>query len=265
MGDRISRIIRTNLNDMAGNFKYGESTAFIAGGAATGAVVSQTMGGMGLAAAGTAIGIGTPHLIATGAVTGMAAYGTKKGIENQDPLALGAAGLGAIGGAGVSATVGNMGLLAAGNGFSIGMAPVVAAGAVVGLGAYGLLKLLNEGQDNNNPDKAVESLNQIKLSILQSIHIAQSSKEKMQANYKQAQNEVQNWYQIAVLAMKKGREDLAREALTRKYNQQQTADSLKTQLEQLITRVQNLKSDLIFIERTIAQVKAETGFKHDWV
>lgn len=95
ISDRISRIIRTNLNDMAANFKYGESTAFIAGGAATGAVVSQTVGGMGLAFAGTAIGIGTPHLIATGVVTGIATYGTKKAIENQEPLALGAAGLGA--------------------------------------------------------------------------------------------------------------------------------------------------------------------------
>ncbi|WP_191757974.1 PspA/IM30 family protein [Komarekiella delphini-convector] len=245
IGNRISRIIRTNLNDMAANFKYGESTAFIAGGAATGAVVSQTVGGMGLAFAGTAIGIGAPHLIATGVVTGIAAYGTKKAIENQEPLALSAAGLGAIGGAGVSTTVGNMGLLAAGSGFSIGMAPVVAAGAVVGLGAYGLLRLLNEGQDHNDPNKVVESVNQIKLSILQSIHSVKDSKEEIQANYKQAQNEVQNWHQIAVLAMKKGREDLAREALTRKYNQQQIAESLKTQLEQLIIEVHSLKSEQI--------------------
>lgn len=158
---------------------------------------------------------------------------------------MGAAGLGAIGGAGVSTTVGNMGLLAAGSGFSIGMAPVVAAGAVVGLGAYGLLRLLNEGQDHNDPNKVVESVNQIKLSILQSIHSVKDSKEEIQANYKQAQNEVQNWHQIAVLAMKKGREDLAREALTRKYNQQQIAESLKTQLEQRIIEVHSLKSEQI--------------------
>lgn len=87
----------------------------------------------------------------------------------------------------------------------------------------------------------------------------------MQANYKQAQNEIQKWHQIAVLAMKKGREDLAREALTRKYNQQQSADDLKNQLEQLTTGMHSLKSDLSFIERTIAQIKAEAGLSHNWV
>ncbi|MEH2010812.1 PspA/IM30 family protein [Nostoc sp.] len=265
LGDRISRIIKVNLNDMAGNFNYGEGAVFIAGGAATGAVVSQTVGGMGLAAAGTAIGIGATHLMATGAVAGMAAYGTKEGIENRDPLALGAAGLGAVGGAGVSATVGNMGLLAAGSGFSIGMVPVAAAGAVVGLGAYGLLRLLDGDQDTNDPKKVIESLNQTQVSIVQNIHCVKASKEKVQANYKQAQKEVQTWYQIAILAMKKEREDLAREALARKYTHQQTADSLQNQLNQLITVIDSLKSDLRFIERTTAQIQAEASSSYGWV
>jgi|GEM_PF-1029106 len=264
LSDRISRIIKTNLNDIAGNFHYPEGAAFMAGGAATGAVVSQTVGGMGLAAAGTAIGIGAPHLMVTGAVAGMAAYGTKKGIENQEPLALGAAALGAAGGAGVSATVGNMGLLAAGSGFSIGLVPVAAAGAVVGLGAYGLLKLLDGSQDTNDAKTVIESLNQTQLSILQNIHSAKANKERVQANYKQAQKEVQTWYQVAILAMKKEREDLAREALARKYTHQQTAENLEYQLRQLITVIDSLKNDLRFIEKTTAQVKAEAGSGYGW-
>lgn len=265
IGDRISRIIKANLNDMAGNFNYGESTAFVVVGAAVGAGVYQTIGGMGLAAAGTAVGIGAPHLIATGAVAGMAAYGTKKGIENRDPLALSAAALGAAGGAGVSATVGNMGLLAAGSGFSIGMAPVAAAGAVVGLGAYGLLRLLDKGQVINDPNKVIESLHQIKLSILENIYSVKVSQNQVQAKFQQAQIQVQQCYEIAVLAMKKGREDLAREALTRKYNHQQTANQLQNQLEQLMKLTYSLKSDLSFIERTIAQIKAEAGSSYGWV
>lgn len=265
LNNRISRIVKANLNDIAGNFKPGESAAFIAGGVATGAAISHTVGGMGLAAAGTAVGIGAPHLMVAGAVAGMAAYGAKKGIENQDPLALGAAALGAVGGAGVSATVGKMGLLAAGTGFSIGMAPVAAAGAVVGLGGYGLLKLLDGSQDTNNPNKVVESLNQTKLSILQNIHLAKRNREQIQANYNQAQNKVQEWHQIALLAMKKQREDLAREALTRKHTLKHTADSLKNQLEQLITVINSLENDLRFIEKTIAQVKAQPGSNYGWV
>jgi hypothetical protein len=254
LSDRISHVIKANLNDIAGNFNRGESAAFIAGGVATGTAISQTVGGMGLAAAGTAVGIGAPHLIAAGAVAGMATYGAKKGIENRDALALGAAAVGAAGGAGISATVGNMGLLAAGTGFSIGMAPVAAAGAVVGLGAYSLLRLLDGDNNTNDPKKVVESLNEIKLNIQQNINNATASKQRAQANYKQAEEEVQTLHRIAVLAMKKEREDLAREALTRKYTNQQTADNLKNQLQQLITVIDSLKSDLRFIEKTISQV-----------
>ena len=48
---------------------------------------------------------------------------------------------GAVAGAGVAATVGGMGLAVGGTAVAIGAAPVVAAGAVVGLAAYGLKKL----------------------------------------------------------------------------------------------------------------------------
>jgi hypothetical protein len=43
-------------------------------------------------------------------------------------------------GAGVYGVVGNMGLVALGGGIAVGAAPVVAAGAVVGLAVYGLKK-----------------------------------------------------------------------------------------------------------------------------
>lgn len=264
LNNRISRIVKANLSDVAGNLKPGEGAAFIAGGVAAGAAISQTVGGMGLAAAGTAVGIGAPHLIAAGAVAGTAAYGAKKAIENRDPLALGAAALGAVGGAGVSATVGKMGLLAAGSGFSIGMAPVAAAGAVVGLGGYGLLRLLDGGQDTNDPNKVIESLNQTKLRILQNIHIAKRNREQIQANYNQAEKKVQEWHQIALLAMKKKREDLAREALTRKHTLKHTADSLKNQLEQLMTTIDSLENELMFIEKTISQVKAQPVSNYGW-
>ncbi len=65
--------------------------------------------------------------------------------------------------------------------------------------------------------------------------------------------------------MKKEREDLAREALARKYTYQQTADSLQNQLNQLITVIDSLKSDLRFIERTTAKIQAEASSSYEWV
>ena len=118
-------------------------------------------------------------------------------------MAVSAAVLGSVGGAGVYATIGNMGLVVAGTGFSIGMAHVVSAGAVVGLGVYGLSKVLDKS----------DNLNKIRRSIQQSIDSTTANVKHLQLQYKQAEDEIQAWYQVAVLALKKERSDLAREAL----------------------------------------------------
>ena len=54
------------------------------------------------------------------------------------------AGLHAAGGAGVAAVVGGMGLAVGGGAVAIGMLPVAAAGAVVGLAVYGIKKAMEE-------------------------------------------------------------------------------------------------------------------------
>lgn len=262
IGKRINGIVRSNVNSTLGNFKKidfqkAEKAAFIGSGVAAGAVVSETVGGMGLAGAGTAIGIGAPHLLAVGAITGTAAYGAKKGIENRDSLALGAVALGAAGGIGVSSTIGNMGLLAAGTGFSIGMAPVTVTGAVVGLGAYGLFKLLDGEQNHNGAKPIIESLKEVKQSIIENIYTAQANQNRLQTDYQQTQNKVISCHQIALLAMKRGSEDLAREALMRKYKHRQTADSINKQLVELTTTVNYLLLDLQFIEQMIIQIQTD--------
>lgn len=113
-----------------------------AAGTAVGAATGMSVGGMGLGVGGTAIGIGVAHVAACGAVLGTAAYGTIKAVQDRDPEAIVFGGGGALCGAGVSATVGGLGLLVGGTGLSIGAAPVVAAGACVGMAAYGLRRTL---------------------------------------------------------------------------------------------------------------------------
>lgn len=53
---------------------------FAATGAIAGAAVAETVGGMGLALAGTAIAIEAAPVIVAGAVVGMAAYGVKSAL-----------------------------------------------------------------------------------------------------------------------------------------------------------------------------------------
>lgn len=57
-----------------------EIILFAATGAIAGAAVAETVGGMGLAVAGTAIAIEAAPVIVTGAVIGMAAYGVKSAL-----------------------------------------------------------------------------------------------------------------------------------------------------------------------------------------
>jgi hypothetical protein len=212
-----------------------------------GAGISAMVGNMGLAGIGTAVGIYAPHLIAARTVAGATAYGLKKGVENQDPLAVGAAALGSAGGAGIYATIGNMGLVVVAAGFSIGMAHVVTAGAVVGLGVYGLSKVLDKS----------DTLYKIRPSIQQSIDSATANLKQLELQYKQAEDEIQPWHQVAVVALKKERLDLAREALNRKYIYQETGLSLKNQIDQLLRVINSLNNDLMVIERAIASLLCE--------
>ena len=121
-----------------------ESVVFMAGGAATGAGVSATVGGMGLAGGFGAFGIGMAPVTVAGAVAGAAAYGAFYAIADGDSAAFGAIGMGALGGAGVSATVGGMGLAGGFGAVGIGMGTMAAAGGVVGLGVYGLYKAFKQ-------------------------------------------------------------------------------------------------------------------------
>ncbi|MEW6495599.1 MAG: DnaJ domain-containing protein [Cyanobacteriota bacterium] len=121
-----------------------ESVVFIASGAGAGAGVSATIGGMGLAGSFGAVAIGMAPVTVAGAVAGAAAYGAFKAIADGDTAAFGAIGIGSAAGAGVSATIGGMGLAGSFGAVGIGMGTMAAAGGVVGLGVYGLYKAFKQ-------------------------------------------------------------------------------------------------------------------------
>jgi hypothetical protein len=142
---RISRIVKAELNhhmsDEEGLIDKVKGTALVAGGTVSGAVVSASIGGMGLVGGFGGVSIGMAPVAAAGAVVGSAAYGAKKAMEEGDATAIAAAAGGAAAAAGVAASVGGMGLAFSGTAVAVGTVPVVAAGAVTGLAAYGIKKL----------------------------------------------------------------------------------------------------------------------------
>lgn len=137
------------INKMPSQTKILNSAAsglgFIGGGAIAGLSTSTMLGGVGLVGNFGGIGLGLGAMTGTGAILGAATYGAFQAIASEDTTALGAIGLGSLGGVAVSATMGGMGLSVGGAAFGIGMGSMAAAGGVLGLSVYGLTKILTNG------------------------------------------------------------------------------------------------------------------------
>ena len=61
-----------------------EAGKFVLGGAAGGAITSSLVGGMGLAAMGSAVAITMAPVALLGGVIGLAVYGAKKALEEKN-------------------------------------------------------------------------------------------------------------------------------------------------------------------------------------
>ncbi len=98
-----------------------------------------------------------------------------------------------------------------------------------------------------------EDLVQLRTAVASAI----ASQKRVEQQYNAAQTEANNWQQRAQLAIQKGSEDLAREALVRKKSHQETATALKTQLDQQTTQVDIFKKQLIGLESKISEAKTK--------
>ena len=117
--------------------------AFPISGGIAGVYTYSTFGGIGIVGGFGGIGMGMVGMTAAGTVIGSAIYGAVEGIENRDVTAFAAIGLGAIGGAGVSATIGGVGVSFSGSALGLGMGSMAAMGGIFGLGIYGLAKMFS--------------------------------------------------------------------------------------------------------------------------
>lgn len=252
---RINRLIKSELNYSSNQSHTGvdrEATAFVAGGALSG----SSVGKIGILAGGNGFSIGAVPLGVAGALTGAALYEVIKALVEGDSSSMGAAAVGASAGAAVSAAIGNVGVGVGGTAFGVGMVPMAAAGAIAGLGIAGLNQLLQQGIDPEKLlDLAIDDMQEDLIKLRQSIVQVIVSQKMIQLKYNQAEVEVNKWQQYAHLALQKGEENLAREALIRKKAHSETKNSLKAQLDSITTQVHSLKQNLIAFESKVSEAK----------
>lgn len=106
-------------------------------------------------------------------------------------------------------------------------------------------------------DQALVDMQEDLVQFRQAVATAIASQKRTQQQYEKAQSEANTWYQRAQLALQKGDENLAREALNRRKTQTETATALKAQLDQQAASVDTLKRNLIALEGKISEAKTK--------
>jgi phage shock protein A len=254
--NRISRVVRANLNANEGGCKkiyLNEGTALVT----AGAVTAASIGKVGILAGSTGYSLGAVPLAAVGTLTGAALYEALRSLLEGDASSTPAAAIGAAAGAATSAAIGGVGVAIVRSAIGVGMASMAAGGAVVGLGLVSLNRLFQQGIDPEKLlDSAIEQMQADSQQARQAIANVIASQKRLQQQYEQAQLEVNKWQQRAQLALQKGDEYLAREALTCKKMHSRILSGLKAQLDQEPASVKNLKRNLTLLEAKISEAKA---------
>ena len=106
-------------------------------------------------------------------------------------------------------------------------------------------------------EQAVIDMQEDLVQLRQAVARAIATQKRTEQQYNKNQSEANTWQQRAQLALSKGDENLAREALVRKKSFSDTAASLKIQLEQQSNNVNTLKRNLIALESKISEAKTK--------
>lgn len=98
-----------------------------------------------------------------------------------------------------------------------------------------------------------EDLVQLRQAVAQAI----AAQKRSQQQYNQYQSQVNQWLSRAQLALQKGDETLAREALQRKKSYEEQANTIKATLDGQTAQVEALKRNLIQLESKISEAKTK--------
>ncbi|XP_073031854.1 membrane-associated protein VIPP1, chloroplastic-like [Primulina eburnea] len=106
-------------------------------------------------------------------------------------------------------------------------------------------------------EQAVLEMNDDLIKMRQATAQVLASQKQLENRYKAAQQASEDWYRRAQLALGKGDEDLAREALKRRKSYADNATALKTQLDQQKSVVDNLVSNTRLLENKIQEARSK--------
>lgn len=106
-------------------------------------------------------------------------------------------------------------------------------------------------------EQAVEDMKEDLIKVRQATATAIATQKRTQQQHDQAQSEANTWHQRAQLALQKGDENLAREALKRKKTNQDTAVALKSQIDQQVSQIETLKRNMIVLEGKISEAQTK--------
>ncbi|MBD2077611.1 PspA/IM30 family protein [Phormidium sp. FACHB-592] len=106
-------------------------------------------------------------------------------------------------------------------------------------------------------EQAVLDMQEDLIQLRQAVAQAIATQKRTERQCSQAQTTADEWYRRAQLALQKGEETLAREALTRRKSYQDTAEAMRSQIEQQSTIVTQLKQNMMKLESKISEAKTK--------
>lgn len=106
-------------------------------------------------------------------------------------------------------------------------------------------------------EQAVMDMQTDLIEVRQAVAQAIATQKRTERQYEQTKSTADEWYRRAQLALQKGDEHLAKEALTRRQSYQQTANSLKSQIDSQQEIVGQLKNNMRGLESKIAEAKTK--------
>ncbi len=106
-------------------------------------------------------------------------------------------------------------------------------------------------------DQSILDMQEDLVQLRQAVAQAIASQKRTEQQYNQAQNESSKWERNARLAIEKGDDNLARQALERKKTYAETANTLKAQLDGQSGQMGTLKRSLVALESKISEAKTK--------
>ncbi|MEB3337238.1 MAG: PspA/IM30 family protein [Leptolyngbyaceae bacterium] len=106
-------------------------------------------------------------------------------------------------------------------------------------------------------EQAVLDMQEELIQLRQAVAQAIATQKRTERQYAQAHSTAEEWYRRAQLALQKGDDNLAREALTRRKSYEETAQAMKTQLGPQGEIVAKLKQNMMALEGKISEARTK--------